>query len=240
MILRGPLILALGAAALPAVAASISVGNISPLSVATQQAMIGKAWNSGCPVPLSDLASVAVKYVGFDGVTRDGVIVIHKRFANDVAAIFVELYAIRFPIKNISTYEHYDVGKSANSDATVGFYCRRAQDAPTEWSGHAYGAAIDINPIENPFADPKDGWWPGGSAANAPRDNGQGKASPSTEAFRIFARHGWAWGGYYPGEPDFMHFYKLTVGTGNPLERHYVVNSMEFRPDAAPSAPSAR
>jgi hypothetical protein len=205
--------------------------DISPLSEAAKTAMTGKAWNPGCPVRLEDLVAVTVKYVGFDGATHDGIIVIHKRFADDVSAIFKELYAIKFPIHTVSTYENYEVGKSGYSDATVGFYCRKAQDAPTEWSGHAYGAAVDINPLENPFLDAKDGWWPEGTAAMAPRDGGKGKASPSTEALRIFASHGWAWGGFYIGEPDYMHFYKLTVGAGNPLERHYVVNRMDFLPE---------
>jgi hypothetical protein len=224
------LLLAVVCASATATAKPISV--IIPLSATTQKAMIGKAWNPGCPVPLADLVAVSIRYVGFDGATHDGVIVIHKRFGADVADIFNQLYAIRFPIHNVSTYENYEVGKSGYSDATVGFYCRKAQDAPTEWSGHAYGAAIDINPIENPFLDPKSGWWPEPAAPNAARDNGKGKASPSTDAFRIFARHGWAWGGYYAGEQDYMHFYKLTVGAGSPLERHYVVNGMDYRPDA--------
>ena len=211
----------------PAAASPASPG-IAPLSGATKVAMTGKAWNPGCPVAMEDLVRVSVKYHGFDGADHYGLIVIHKWFGDDVAAIFKELYAIRFPIRNISTYENYEVGRSAYSDATVGFYCRKAQDAPTEWSAHAYGAAIDINPQENPFLDAKDGWWPEGTTAMAPRDAGQGKVWPRSEAFRIFAKHGWAWGGFYAGEPDYMHFYKLTVGTGDPLERHYVFKSMDY------------
>ena len=217
-------------------AAAQGAPHIAPLSAETKTSMSGKAWNPGCPVNMDDLRAVNVRYFGFDGATHDGIVVIHKRFGKDVAEIFQELYAIKFPVHLISTYEHFEVGRSAYSDATVGFYCRKAQDAPTEWSGHAYGAAIDINPLENPFLDAKAGWWPEGTAPMAPRDEGKGKASPSTEAFRIFARHGWAWGGFYAGEPDYMHFYKLTVGAGDPLQRHYVVKSMDYLPGPASNA----
>jgi hypothetical protein len=63
----------------------------------------------------------------------------------------------------------------------------------------------------------------------APRDGSRGKISPNTEAFRIFARHGWAWGGFYAGEPDYMRFYKLTAGgSGNPLERPYAATGLEY------------
>jgi hypothetical protein len=218
-------------------AAALSCGqhvlaDIAPLSSEQRAAMTGKAWQPDCPVPLDDLAAVRISYWGYDDANHTGIIVIHKRFAVDVEKIFQELYAIKFPIAKVSPYENFELGKSAYSNATVGFYCRRAQDAPTEWSGHAYGAAIDINPMENPFLDPKDGWWPEKAASMAPRDNGRGKVYPGSEAFLIFARYGWAWGGFYTGDPDYMHFYKLTMGSGNPLERHYVINELDYVPGA--------
>lgn len=183
-------------------------GDIAPLSASVQDAMRGKAWSAECPVPLEELRAVSVDYVDFDGAARQGVLVIHQRFAEDVRALFDELYAIRFPIRTIQPYESFEVGKSAYSDATLGFYCRRAQDAPGEWSGHAYGAAIDINPLENPFLDPADGWWPDSAAPMAPREPGKGKVYEGSDAYLIFIRHGWSWGGFYKGEPDYMHFYK--------------------------------
>jgi hypothetical protein len=212
---------------------------ISALTMGERAAMTGKAWNPGCPVSLDDLASIQVTYFGFDQLTHEGTLVMHKRFAAEAAAIFAELYAIRFPINKIDPYEHYKPGgENAEKDVTVGFYCRRAQDAPTEWSGHAYGLAIDLNPLENPFHDAKEGWWPNGSAAQAARDDAKGKVSPNTEAFRIFAKHGWAWGGFYAGEPDYMHFYKATVGgSGNVLERPYVVTGLQYVPGGAVPAP---
>jgi hypothetical protein len=209
-----------------------SVGNpqITSLSPDTRVAMTGKAWNPGCPISLNDLAAIQVTYFGFDHVTHKGILVMNKRFAGEAEQIFQELYAIRFPINRVDPYENYKPGgENAEKDVTVGFYCRRAQDAPTEWSGHAYGIAIDLNPLENPFRDAKDGWWPKQAAASAVRDDANGKVSPNVEAFRIFARHGWAWGGFYTGEPDYMHFYKVTYGdSGNVLERPYVATGLQY------------
>ncbi|AXC16233.1 hypothetical protein ACPOL_7033 (plasmid) [Acidisarcina polymorpha] len=194
--------------------------------------MTGKAWSPGCPVPLDDLLSIRLTYFGFDHLTHEGTLVIHKRFAQEASAIFQELYDIRFPINKIDPYENYEVGGgNAEKDVTVGFYCRKAQDAPTEWSGHAYGIAVDLNPFDNPFHDVKEGWWPQGSDARSKRDDAKGKVSPNTEAFQIFARHGWAWGGFYSGEPDYMHFYKATLGgNGNVLERAYVATGLQYVP----------
>ncbi len=172
-----------------------------------------------------------VTYFGFDSVTHQGPLVVHKRFAEEALAIFDELYAIRFPINKIAPWEQYGPDVYAENDITVGFYCEKADDAPDEWSGHAYGVAIDINPRDNPFRNEKTGWWPKVSVALVPRDGGKGKIAPDTEAFQIFSRHGWAWGGFYVGEPDLMHFYKLTYGgSGNVLERPYVATGLQYVP----------
>ncbi|MGO9259264.1 MAG: M15 family metallopeptidase [Bryobacteraceae bacterium] len=182
--------------------------NIVPLSREVRMAMTGRSWNPCCPVPLDDLVGVSVRYIGFDGFTHDGILVVHKRVATDVSHIFAELYDIHFPINRISPWENYGPDKYAEQDITVGFYCEKADDAPGEWSSHAYGIAIDINPLENPFRMLQKPWWPKGSAVFAPRDGGRGKVSAESNAFRIFARYGWGWGGLYKGETDYMHFYK--------------------------------
>ncbi|AXC16114.1 hypothetical protein ACPOL_6932 (plasmid) [Acidisarcina polymorpha] len=206
--------------------------NMRPLTPDERTAMTGKSWSPGCPVSLDDLLSIRITYFGFDHLTHKGRLIIHKRFAQEASAIFQELYDIRFPINKIDPYENYEVGGgNAEKNVTVGFYCRKAQDAPKEWSGHAYGIAVDLNPFDNPFHDAKEGWWPKGADARSKRDDTKGKVSPSTEAFQIFARHGWAWGGFYSGEPDYMHFYKATLGgSGNVLERSYVATGLQYVP----------
>jgi hypothetical protein len=208
---------------------------ISPLTAQQRAAMTGKSWKPGCPVSLDDLASVRVTYWGFDNQTHQGTIVLHKRFAQEAYDIFGQLYSARFPIYKIDTWENYGPDVYAEQDITVGFYCERADDDPTQWSSHAYGLAIDLNPRENPFQNPKSGWWPQSSAVFAPRDNGQGKISPDSPAFRIFMRHRWVWGGFSAGDPDLMHFTKLTYGgSGNPLDRPYTVTGLQSTPETAP------
>lgn len=214
-----------------------SPSRVAPLSPQARAAMTGISWKPGCPVSLDDLLVVRVRYFGFDDQTHEGDIVVHKRFAEEVAKIFEELYAVRFPINKVARYEEYGPDVYAERDITVGFYCQKAQDSPGEWSGHAYGVAIDINPLENPFLDAKEGWWPKAAARYALRDRGSGKISPTSEAFQVFARHGWAWGGFYVGEPDYMHFYKLTYGgNGNVLERPYAATGLQYIPGGAMEA----
>lgn len=94
--------------------------------------------------------------------------------------------------------------------------------------------AIDLKPFDNPFRNAATGWWPKAAAKQAPRDRGRGKFAPQGTAFRIFARYGWAWGGFDPGVPDYMHFLKVSYAGGeNPLERPYVASSIQYVPGGA-------
>jgi len=208
---------------------------IAPLTPQQRAAMTGKSWKPGCPVSLDDLASVRVTYWGFDNQTHQGTIVLHKRFAPEAYDIFNQLYSARFPIYKVDLWDSYGPDVYAQQDITVGFYCQHSDDDPNQWNSHAYGLAIDLNPRENPFQNPKSGWWPASSAVFAPRDNGQGKISPDSPAFRIFMRHGWVWGGFSPGSPDLMQFSKLTYGgSGSPLDRPYTATSLQSTPEPAP------
>jgi hypothetical protein len=183
---------------------------VAPLTLEARTAMTGKSWKAGCPVPLEDLAAVTVKYLGFDQLTHEGTLVVHKRIAAEVAQILAGLYEARFPIHRIGAWEDYGPGKYAEQDVTVGFYCERADDAPNQWSSHAYGMAIDINPLENPFRNPGKPWWPAGSSDFAVRDGGRGKVMPDGKVVAAFSRYGWDWGGLYTGgEKDYMHFNKI-------------------------------
>ena len=124
--------------------------------------MSGRSWHEGCPVPLDDLVSIRLDYVGFDDAVHDGVLVVHRKLAKETVEIFGELFAAEFKIERMQPYEDFPVGEYAASNDTVGFYCRPAQDDPKDFSSHAYGISVDINPLTNPYRDPK-GWWPAGS-----------------------------------------------------------------------------
>ena len=206
-----------------------SIRDITP---AEQEKMKGRSWLEGCPVKPADLASIHLNYIGYDSVVHEGVLVIHRRLANEVVEIFRELFNTGFQIERMQVYEDFPISQYAASNDTTGFYCRPAQDDPTIFSSHAYGIAIDINPMTNPFLDPVDGWWPDGSAANAERHRvAPGLLTAESEAVKIFLRYGWAWGGMYQKHTDYMHFYKYTVGDEkNPLERPVWAAKLEYVP----------
>ena len=191
------------------------------LTAAQQERMRGRSWHDGCPVPMSDLVRIRLTYLGYDGASHDGTLIVHRRVAKEVTAIFQQLFDAGFRIERLEPYENFPVGEYAASNDSVGFYCRPAQDAPTNFSWHAYGLAIDLNPLTNPFLDPKAGWWPAGSSANSARNTAvPGLLTSTSVAVGIFMAHGWAWGGVGSEHPDYMHFGKVTIGgEDDPLQR---------------------
>ena len=76
----------------------------------------------------------------------------HRDVAPAVVRVFRRLYAARVPIRrcNPSTCTAASDYRSIEADNTSAFNCRYV-DGTTRWSEHAYGRAIDVNPIENPY-----------------------------------------------------------------------------------------
>ncbi|MDQ3992557.1 MAG: M15 family metallopeptidase, partial [Actinomycetota bacterium] len=101
-----------------------------------------------------DLRLVRLSHWGFDGRAHAGRLVVHRRVTRDVITVFRRLHAARFPIRRmlpVSVYRGSDDASMA-ADNTSSFNCRRAVgSAERRWSAHAYGVAIDVNPVENPY-----------------------------------------------------------------------------------------
>ena len=187
-------------AALPPFQASIA-----PVTVAE----LGKSWHPGCPVGPSQLRNVTVSYVGFDGRAHTGTLVVRGTVAASVRAVFRTLYASRFPIRRIEPVAKYgaDDHRSMAADNTSAFNCRYAQaTGPKRWSAHAYGEAIDVNTIENPYVQGSYVSPPAGRAYTDRSRYRKGMAVAGGVLVRAFASVGWLWGGRWSGTPDYQHF----------------------------------
>ena len=127
-------------------------GSIAPLSPALAKQMTGVSWRAGCPVALRDLRVVTVTLRGFDGRDRTGRLIVHRDVAGRVLVVLRRLYAQGFPIRRMVPVDAYGGSdyRSIEADNTSAFNCRYV-DGTTRYSQHAYGRAIDVNPIENPY-----------------------------------------------------------------------------------------
>jgi hypothetical protein len=170
------------------------------------RAELRHSYRPGCPVSPAQLRRVEVSYWGFDGKRRVGSIVVRDTAARDVVSVFRRLYAARFPIRRLRLVEAYKGSDDASmaADNTSGFNCRYVSGT-RRWSQHAYGLAIDINPVENPFVHGGRVEPPAGRRYLDRTRARPGMIVAGDVVVRAFAAIGWRWGGRW-STPDYQHF----------------------------------
>ena len=178
-------------------------GTISKVS----RAELRYSYRPGCPVAPAGLRRLDVSYWGFDRKPHVGSIVVRVSETTDVVSVFRRLYAARFPIRRLRLVEAYRGSDDASmaADNTSGFNCRRVYPGGP-WSAHAYGLAIDLNPVENPYVH-------GGLVEPAAgrryldrTERRRGMVVAGDAVFRAFAAIGWPWGGQWTSSKDYQHF----------------------------------
>ena len=173
-------------------------------------------WSARCPVPLSHLRVLTVRYHGFDGRSHAGELIVNADAVRPLTLVFRRLYALHFPIHHVQLSTVYGprAGRPPDGDFTASFECREASASPCtsranrgtgSWSEHAYGEAVDLNPVENPYVGcgmTRD------KTARSYLDRSRLRRGMVTPAVvRAFAAVGWGWGGSWTGATkDYMHF----------------------------------
>jgi D-alanyl-D-alanine carboxypeptidase len=172
-------------------------------------AQLPYSWHPGCPVGPPQLRRVRLRYLGFDGKAHIGRLIVNASVTADVVTVFRTLYAARFPIRRMRPVDvyHGSDSRSTAADNTSSFNCRFAVAAGKKhWSMHAYGEAIDIDTVENPYIQ-SGRVSPANAKAYADRTTVRpGMAVEGNVLVRAFARVGWGWGGRWAGSPDYQHF----------------------------------
>lgn len=172
-------------------------------------AELGASCRPGCPVGPGQLRRIDLDYLGFDNRTHRGELIVHEGLATEVIAIFEQLYQLRYPIERISTVEHYpgaDDELSMEDNNTSAFNCRSLPGSD-RWSQHAYGRAIDLNPLLNPYIDGTGAFEPKNAAAYLDRSRSDpGLLHDGDPAVRAFTDRGWRWGGHWRSPVDYQHF----------------------------------
>jgi hypothetical protein len=100
-----------------------------------------------------------------------------------------------------------DDHRSMAADNTSAFNCRFINGQPGVWSQHAYGKAIDINPVENPYVTGSGFVSPPAAGPYADRSrHAAGMVHGGDATVRAFTAVGWGWGGRWDWPKDFQHF----------------------------------
>jgi hypothetical protein len=188
------------------------IRRLPPMLVAE---MRGTTWRPGCPVPLWDLRLLLFNYWGFGGEIKRGPMVVNASVAEDVLWVFHRLFDARFPLKRVGLAREFheqrlETHPDTRSSVTSSFNCRvvvTPAGAGNTYSQHAYGLAVDVNPVQNPYVS-ADGWVQNRFARPyVDRRRGlEGMIHEGDIVVRSFAAIGWSWGGSWSGGKDYMHF----------------------------------
>jgi len=182
-------------------------GFVFSISRVPDEVVARSTWSEGCPVGVDDLSYVTVSHVGFDGLVHTGELLVHQSAADEIVEVFELLFAAQYPIEEMRVVSapELDLPPTGDGNNTTIFVCRPATGG-TNWSQHAYGLAIDVNPFQNPY-------WKGDLVLPELADYYTDRATGAvgiivdgdavTEAFRSI---GWGWGGHWSSLKDWMHF----------------------------------
>jgi hypothetical protein len=180
------------------------------LGPATRRRVRGSSWHPGCPVALADLRLLRIGFWGFDGRPRVGRMIVAATAVTPVRRAFAALFRARFPIRRMRLVDDYGASDFASieADNTSAFNCRLATGS-SRFSEHAYGRAVDVNPIENPYVYPNGATVHAASRPYLDRSRHRtGMAYHGGVLVRAFAAAGWPWGGDWrpPSAIDYQHF----------------------------------
>jgi D-alanyl-D-alanine carboxypeptidase len=166
------------------------------------------SWRRGCPVGPVELRLLRADYWGFDKRVHQGELIVHRDHARRILVVLGKLFKARYPIQRLKLVDAYqaDDDRSMAANNTSGFNCRRVSGS-SSWSEHAFGRAIDLNPLRNPYVTRGGRVSPpaGRPYANRAR-RAAGMIHANDLVVRAFAAAGWRWGGYWSGSRDYQHF----------------------------------
>ena len=173
--------------------------------------MKGRSFPADCTVPRSSLRYLRVLHVDAEGRVKMGEVVCNRLIADDLIAIFRELYRQRYALECVRLIDDFDAEdeRSMRANNTSSFCFRRVKGS-TRLSAHARGMAIDFNTLYNPYykkrahgtvVQPSNALRYCDRSANFPY-----KITKGDLLYRLCVAHGFRWGGAWRTVKDWQHF----------------------------------
>ena len=157
---------------------------------------------------IDDLSLIDIDFRGFDNEVYRGQIIIHKDLVSSISKIFRRIFSeTDFPMTGLFPISMFNWNSSSKYNNSGAFDWRFVLIKSDEISDHSFGAAIDINPVQNP-------WVRKGlpNSPNRPYDpDKRGALHADSDVVKIFKEEGWKWGGDWKTSKDWMHFYRPEI-----------------------------
>jgi len=178
----------------------------------------GKSYRENDNIKRSDLRYLKVIHYNFDHNIQVGELIVNALLAEDCLEIFQQLFEAEYEINSIYLIDNYWTGDGETSDNAsieannTSAFCYRTMSGSSSVSNHAYGCAIDINPQQNPYVAYENGkpvWNPANAADYIERISGTEHVITHDDlCYKVFAEHGFSWGGDWNNPKDYQHFEK--------------------------------
>lgn len=170
---------------------------------------LAHTFGNGCPVNPQDLRHISFSHWTFDGSIDTGTMVVHHRIEELMETVLGVAFDERFPIQQAVPLDDErfrgddELSMAANNSSCFNY---RQIAGTTKPSNHSYGAAVDINPVQNPYQYADGHWGPESEIDYRDRDLGlPGMFSADHPVVRAFTDAGFEWGGTWE-RPDYHHF----------------------------------
>ncbi|MCL2620274.1 MAG: M15 family metallopeptidase [Defluviitaleaceae bacterium] len=180
---------------------------MQPLPPHIIQLIDGSSFHPEAPFGHDFLTYLTISHWDFEGNHKQGHMIVAEEIGREVLEIFEEIFHAGFPIERMRLIDFYNAldyySMADNNSAAFNF---RTIAGTNTLSRHAFGMAIDINPIQNPYIR-GDTIWPAAGIEYIDRENVRtGMITRGCPVYTAFTSRGWIWGGNWTSPRDYHHF----------------------------------
>ncbi len=170
-------------------------------------------------ITFEELCYLHILHYDFHGNSTEGELICNVSIAQDLAEIFYELYRNEYQLEKVLLIDEYDGDDDASmEDNNTSCFNYRPMTENSSLSYHAYGLAVDINPLYNPYisytVDGTETIAPASAQPYADRSaRFPYKIDTDDLCYKLFIQHGFTWGGNWNNVKDYQHFQKSPAQT---------------------------
>lgn len=187
----------------------------------------GKSYVPNKDIDIENLRYLTVSYIDFSNKNKTGHLIVNEAIVEDILYIFEELFKNKYQLNSVELIEKYWEKDATTSDKNSmlrnnsSCFNYRNLVGANRLSWHAFGLAVDINPLNNPFIINKNGKLDYDSLTPEElyyaKNRGKNIAhiiDHDDLAYKLFTERGFEWGGDWDIKTrhlDYQHFEKHIV-----------------------------
>lgn len=183
------------------------------------QRINGKSYQDNDNISLEQLRYLRLLHYNYQHELQVGEMIVNQAIQEDVLNIFKELLNNEYEVESIRLVDDYWVeggdGDAADFESisknNTSCFNYRVVTGGASLSNHAYGCAIDLNPLQNPYLS-----YAGADSSHPESIPYQDRSCGDPHVivngdtcYQIFEKYGFSWGGNWSAPIDYQHFEKV-------------------------------